>query len=82
MPMVLIVSNHKRPAQKLRKPDGRAGIPASTRLRRRSNHKLPPANANGINYSETQTPSLKLRKPYGRGSMPVSAGLHKRHQPF
>ena len=57
MPMVLTVSNHKRPAQKLRKPDGRAGIPASTRLRRRSNHKLPLANASGINCSELRSPS-------------------------
>ena len=48
----------------------------------RNEHKLPPANANGIKHSETQTPGPKLRKPYGRGGMPVSAGLCKRHQPF
>ena len=44
----------------------------------RNEHKLPPANANGINHSETQTPSPKLRKPYGRAGMSASACLCKR----
>lgn len=70
MPMVLTVSNHKRPAQKLRKPYGRGGV------------LHPPAYVNGINHSEPQTPSLKLRKPYGRGGILASPDLHKRHQPF
>ena len=38
----------------------------------RNEQKLPPANANGINHSETQTPGPKLRKPYGRAGMSAS----------
>ena len=44
----------------------------------RNEHKLPPANANGIKHSEPQTPSPKLRKPYGRTGMSASACLCKR----
>ena len=44
----------------------------------RNEHKLPPANANGINHSETQTPGPKLRKPYGRAGMSASACLCRR----
>ena len=43
----------------------------------RNEHKLPPANANGINHSETQTPGPKLRKPYGRAGMSASACLRR-----
>ena len=44
----------------------------------RNEHKLPPANANGIDHSETQTPGPKLRKPYGRAGMSASACLCRR----
>ena len=44
----------------------------------RNEHKLPPANANGINHSETQTPSPKLRKPYGRAGISASTCLCRR----
>ena len=43
----------------------------------RNEQKLPPANANGINHSETQTPGPKLRKPYGRAGMSASACLRR-----
>ena len=43
----------------------------------RNEHKLPPANANGINHSEPQMPGPKLRKPYGRAGMSASACLRR-----
>lgn len=35
-------------------------------------HKLPLANASGINHSELCSPSPKLRKPYGWAAMSTS----------
>ena len=45
--------------------------------RKGSRHETPPANADGINHSETQIPGPKLRKPYGRAGMSASACLRR-----